>query len=205
MAQQASAQFTSAPITQVVTSAGGTGTENITGDATLISFVSNGVTYDSFIGLDVTVSVEPVRVYASTLTDPGTAAAAISDLNLATGTLNINQNPTGNLLSYNLTGQTLDADTTIFIFTNGGGGVSVDEETGDAIGVTNNQNSTPPNTLTFINAAGDTLGTVSSDYFLLDPAVPESRAPNLISVDLVRPPANPLNGRTISGAGHSAQ
>ena len=146
----------------------------------------------------MTVTAEPGRVYANTLTDPGTATAAISDLNLATGTLNTND-PRPNLL-YDLTGQTLDADTTIFIFANGIGNVTVDEETGDAVGIPDSNNfPTPPNFLTFVDAGGNTLGTVPTDYWFLDPGVNATRAPNLITFDAILTTTTPRS-RSIAGA-----
>ena len=205
LAQHSAAQE-STVITQVVTSGGSTGDLDIVTDATLISFVSNGITYDEFIGLGVIVGVEPERIFANEVADAGTATAAVSDLNLATGTLNTNRNSTvdpvtNDNLQYDLTGQVLDATTTLFIFTNGIGGVNVDPDTGDAFGDTSTNNSTPPNTLTFLDAAGNAIGTIAADYFFSDPGPNTLRAPNLMTFDVTR--TRPEGGnldRSIAGA-----
>ena len=201
LAQHSSAQE-STVITQVVTSGGSTGDLDIVTDATLLSFVANGITYDEFIGLGVIVDAEPERLFANEVTDAGTATNAISDLNLATATLNTNRGPTANdNLQYDLTGQDLDATTTLFIFTNGIGGVAVDPETGDAFGDTSTNNSTPPSTLTFLDAAGNAIGTIAADYFFSDPGDNTLRAPNLMTFDVTRTrPEGGTLDRSVAGA-----
>ena len=190
--QQASAQD-STVITQIVTSGGSTGEVNIEGDATLTSVVANGITYDEFIGIGVSDPTAPVRLFATMISDPGSEAAAVSDANVATGTLN-----TGSDAVFDLTGQTLDATTTLYIIGNGNGGVEVDPDTGDAI---NSGGTTPPNTLSFVDAAGTIIGSIPTDYFFQDPGINAVRAPNLITVDFARSSGDaPLVGRTVSGA-----
>ena len=190
-AQQASAQF----ITRVNTSAGGTGTVNITGDATLTSFIAGDTFYDSFIGLGVNDATPPVRLWGNTISDPGSDTIAVSDLNLGTGTLN-----NGRDAIFDLTGQTLDATTTIFIFGNGNGSVTVDPDNGNAI---ESGGTTPPSVVTFVDATGAALGTVAADFWFQDPIADGGanavRAPNLLSFDFARDD-DPLPGRTVSGA-----
>jgi hypothetical protein len=179
-------------ISQVVTSAGETGATAITNSATLTSFVAGGTTYNSFIGIGVTDPTEPELLWANTLSTPGSSSAAVSDVNLATGALN-----NGTDAVYNLAGQALTAGTTIFMFGNGNGSVTVDAETGDATG---SGGSTPFATVTFVDGAGSSLGTVAQDFFFQDPGVNTVRAPNLLSFDLTRGNGSALNGRTVSGA-----
>lgn len=187
--QSASATY----ITQVVTGGGSTGTTDITGNATITSFVAGGTTYNSLIGIGVTDPTDPERIWGNTLSDPLTDDVTVSDLDLATGTLN-----NGTDAVYNLTGQTLMASTTIFMFGNGNGGVAVDSETGNATG---SGGTTPPGTVTFVNAAGDALGTVAEDFWFQDPGVNTVRAPNLLSFDFTRSSNGAaLENRTVSGA-----
>ena len=190
-AHQASAQEASTVITEVNTSGGNTGDTNIVTDGILTSFTANGVFYDSFIGIGVNDPTPAGRVWGTEISDPGSDTIAVSDLNLGTGTLN-----NGTDAQFDLTGQTLDATTTIFIFGNGNGNVNIDPDTGE---VTGSGGPTPPNTVTFLDAAGTALGTVSGDFYFQDPGTNELRAPNLISFDFNRD-GDPLVGRTISGA-----
>lgn len=180
------------PITQVATSGGGTGTIDITGNATMTSFVAGGTTYNSLIGIGVADPTEPELLWANTLADPGSSSAAVSDLNLGTGSLN-----NGTDAVYDLTGQTLATSTTIFMFGNGNGSVTVDSETGNATG---SGGTTPFSTVTFLDAADGVLGTVPQDFFFQDPGVNTVRAPNLLSFDYTRGNGNALNNRTVSGA-----
>ena len=193
-AQQASAQF----ISQIDTSGGVTGDTNIVTDANLISFVAGGVTYDEFIGIGVNDPTPAARIWANTISDPGSDTIAVSDTNLATGSLNNTPDAV-----FDLTGQTLEATTTLYIIgngNNGAGGINVDPETGDATG---SGGTTPPNTLTFVDADGAALGTIPTDFFFQDPisegGLNEVRAPNLMSFDVARD-GDPITGRTVSGA-----
>ena len=186
MAHSASATY----ISQVVTSAGGTGSTAITTNATLTSFAAGGTTYSSFIGIGVADPTPAARIWGTDLSDPGSDTAAVSDLDLATGTLN-----NGTDAVYDLSGQTLTSGTTIFMFGNGNGGVAVDGN-GDAI---NSGGTTPPGTVTFLDAAAGVLGSVSGDFFFQDPGINSVRAPNLLSFNFARS-GNNLNGRTVSGA-----
>jgi hypothetical protein len=178
-------------ISQVVTSAGETGATALTNSAALTSFVAGGTTYNSFIGLTVTDPTPAATIWGANVSEPASDSAAISDLDLATGGLN-----NGTDAVYNLAGQTLSASTTIFIFGNGNGGVTVDSETGDATG---SGGTTPFSTVTFVDGDGNGLGTVAGDFFFQDPGTSVVRAPNLLSFNFVRD-GNDLNGRTVSGA-----
>ena len=180
-----------ATISQVVTSGGSTGDNNINGDAFLESFVADGVTYTPVTGFGVNDPSPAGRVWSNTIADPGSDTIAVSDFNLGTGTLN-----NGNTAQFDLTGQALSLDTTLFIFTNGNGVVNLDPDTGDATG---RGGSTPPGTLAFVDAMGATLGTLDSGFFFQGPEADDLRAPNLLSFDFFRD-GNDLNGRTISGA-----
>lgn len=179
-------------ISQVVTSGGSTGSTAITTNATLTSFVAGGTAYNSFIGIGVNDPTSPERLWGTDLSDPGSDTAVISDLDLATGALN-----NGTDAVYDLTGQTLTSGTTIFMFGNGNGGVTVDSETGNATG---SGGTTPFATVTFVDGTGSTLGTVAQDFFFQDPGVNSVRAPNLMSFNLTRGNGGTLNGRTVSGA-----
>lgn len=178
------------PITQVVTSGGGTGTTGITNNAAITSFVAGGTTYNSLIGIGVNDPTPAARIWGNNISEPVSDTAAISDLDLATGCLN-----NGTDAEYDLLGQTLTASTTIFMFGNGNGSVAVDSETGNATG---SGGTTPFSTVTFRDAADGILGTVAGDFFFQDSG---DRAPNLLMFNFERSDsANALNNRTVSGA-----
>ena len=180
-----------ASIVQITTSAGPNGTANITGNATIQTFVAGGVTYAPTVGLTVDDPTEPARLWANTLSDPGSATAAISDLDLGTGALN-----NGTDSEYVLAGQTFAADTTIFILGNGNGAIGALDAFGNSTG---SGGTTPFGNVSFLDATNSVIGTLSGDFFFQDPGTNAVRAPNILSFDYARD-GNPLNGRTVSGA-----
>ena len=181
-----------ASILQITTSAGPNGTANITGNATIQTFVADGVTYAPTVGFTVDDPTPPARLWANTLSDPGSATAAISDLDLGTGALNNGTNSEYVVPA----GQTLAADTTIFIFGNGNGGVGALDGAGNSTG---GGGTTPFGSISFLDATDTVIGTLSADFFFQDPGTNAVRAPNILSFDYARD-GNPLNGRTVSGA-----
>lgn len=187
VAQQASAGH----ITQVVTSGGNTGTIDIVGNAVLQSATADGVTYNEFTPVGVNDPSAPELLWANTLSNPGSASAAIGDGDLATGALN---NGTDSV--YDLSAG-VNASTMLYFFGNGNGGVNVDGGTGDATG---SGGTTPPADFVFKNSSGTNVGTLdSAPFFFQDSPTNTVRAPNLLSFDFTRGNGNALNNRTISG------
>ena len=187
-------QFSSAEvITQVVTSGGSTGDTNIANTvADIQTFVAGGISYDSLIGVGVIDPTEPELLAPQGLALPASDEAAVGDVDLGTGCLN-----NGGDAVYDLSGQTLDDTSIIYFFGNGNGSVEVDPATGDAI---NSGGTTPPGTLSFVDAGGAVIGTLAPDFFFQNPGTNDVRAPNLMSFDLIRGNGDDLNNRTVSGA-----
>lgn len=87
------------------------------GAANLLQFTADGVVYESITagtGADLALT----RIWERDGTDPGDNSV-VADLNLATGSLN-----GGNTVIYDLSGLTLDASSTLFLFSNGGSPVN---------------------------------------------------------------------------------
>ena len=167
---------------------------NVTGNANLTSFSTADFVYTGLTGIGNANTTNPALLFANTLSVPASADAALSDLNLATGTLNTGNLDSGN--RYDISSATvqsqLAAGATFFVFGNGNGGVS-DPIAGSG-------GTTPPNVLSFFDSSGAVIGTLAQDYFFQDPGTNSVRAPNLATFDFERDPSNPLNNRTISGA-----
>ena len=157
----------------------------VTSEANLLTFSTGTTVYSGLTGFGLASGTPADTLFTGTAA--ASASAALSDLNLATGTLN-----TASV--YDISGVTSQAAAggTFFIFGNGNGAVE------DPIG--GSGGTTPPNTLTFQDGTGTAIGTVPTDIFFQDPGTNALRAPNLATFNFTRGNGNALNNRTISGA-----
>ena len=105
--------------TTYTVSDGGAGSlSSHSGSAALVSFIADGVVYSDLTGGTGLSAGSPSTIWEQGGADVG-ASTAVSDLDLATGTLN----PTSGT-TFDLSGLSIDASTTFFLFSNGGTPVS---------------------------------------------------------------------------------
>lgn len=175
---------TAAPLTSFTTAEGvAPGDTNVTGSAVLTSISVGATTYFPLSGAGIIGGSSAETLHANTLSAPASASAAVSDLNIATGTLNTNA-------LYDISAAT--SSDVIFVIGNGNGSVSSPPS--------GSGGTTPPGTLQFFAADGTTLvGTLAQDVAFQDPGANTIRAANLASFDFTRGNGNALNGRTVSG------